>query len=97
VIRKCSSVAKRPAEMALIASPTSIGVLGMTRTTGTPEGKWRSYRAVGNPAQRLTTRVSGLTRVDSSASSGSMSWGLTATTKTCALRAAVAVSTARTW
>ena len=54
-----SGVAWRPAEIALIASPTSIGVFGMTRTTGVPAGSLRSYSAVGRPAHSDTTRVPG--------------------------------------
>ena len=41
-ICRWSSVAWLPAEIADIASPTSIGVFGMTRTTGVPAGTCRS-------------------------------------------------------
>src|SRR5262249_13216554 len=81
---RCEGEADAPAEIALIASPTSIGVFGMTRTTGVPAGSRRWYSLVGNPAHSATTSESGLIAGASSASSGSISWGFTATTRTSA-------------
>ena len=51
-----ASPACAPAESTLMPSSTSAGVLGMTRTTGTPAGSAASIRAVGTPAATDTTR-----------------------------------------
>ena len=82
--------------MALIASPTSIGVFGMTRTTGVPGGSAPSNSAIGRPAHSDTTSVPGRIAGASSASTGAMSCGFTATTMTSARAAAVGTSTAVT-
>ena len=80
--------------MALIASPTTIGVLGITRTTGVPGGSAPSNKAMGRPAHRVTTSVPGRSTGASSVRTGAMSWGFTATTSTSACAAASATSTA---
>ena len=53
------SAACAPAEMAVIASSTRAGVLGMQRTTAVPGGSAASMRAVGTPAATETTTWSG--------------------------------------
>ncbi len=47
---RCSSSQCDPREIAAIPSSTSAGVLGMTRTTGTPSGSRASIDAVVMPA-----------------------------------------------
>src|ERR1051325_366396 len=66
------------AEIAVIASSTSAGVLGMQRPTAGPAGRPRSIRAVVMPAATETTRCSAVTRSASWCSSRSMSCGFTA-------------------
>jgi hypothetical protein len=78
-----------------MASLTSIGVFGMTRTTGTPSASRRSYSDVGSPAHSDTTSDDGPSNGASSASTGSMSCGFTATTRTSARFAASSTSTPR--
>ena len=96
VRRRCSSPACAPAEITLIASSTSTGVLDITRTTGTSAGSRASMNDVGMPAATETTsRPAGITGAISS-SSAAMSCGLTARIRVsarCAAATAVAVST----
>ena len=95
-ICRCAAVACVPGEIALIASRTTIGVFGITRTTGIPSGKRLSYSEVGRPAATDTTRVPGVIVTRIWSMSGPMSCGLTATMTTSASAAASAGVTART-
>jgi hypothetical protein len=88
--RRCSSPACAPAEMTLIASSTSTGVLDMTRTTGTAAPSWFSIRDVGNPAATEMIRRSAGTCGAISSSSAVMSCGLTVMTSVSAVLAASA-------
>ena len=63
--------------MAAIPSSTWAGVLGITRTTGTPSASRASIEAVSTPAASETTRVSGLSESRISSSRTAMSCGLT--------------------
>ena len=58
-------------------SSTWAGVLGITRTTGTPSGSRASIEAVSTPAASETTRASGLSDSRISSSRTPMSCGLT--------------------
>src|SRR5690606_27654417 len=89
-----SGLAYLPGEATLIASPTSIGVFGMTRTTGTSPNRC-SNSVVGRPAHSETINVRAVTNGARSANNGSMSCGLTATTRTSALLAASSRGTPR--
>ena len=81
-----------PAEITLIASSTSTGVLDMTRTTGSCPGSRREMYDVVMPAATEITRVPAGTAGAISSSSRPMSCGLTARTRVPAIFAAVAAS-----
>src|SRR6266542_898337 len=79
-----SSPACAPAAMPAIPSCTVEGEFGIARTTGTPSAMRASMYAVGIAAATESTVWSGESREPMSASSASMSWGLTATTTSAA-------------
>ncbi len=92
VRRRCSSPACWPAEITLIASSTSTGVLDITRTTGTSPVSLRPMKAVVMPAATEITSRSAEAGTNAAISSSSppMSCGLTARTSVSAVLAASA-------
>ncbi|SKU46806.1 Uncharacterised protein [Mycobacteroides abscessus subsp. abscessus] len=101
----CSSLANRPLASALTPAPTSIGALGITRTTGAPAASLDSKNPVDTPAA-TDTRTCSVSRSLPSASNFasaaaisvvalSTSEGLTATTMKSAPSTASATSLIR--
>src|SRR4051794_10880451 len=89
---RCSRPACAPAQMPAIPSCTVDGAFGIARTTGTSAAICRSITAVGIAAATESTVCRGASSWPSSASSASMSWGLTAITTTSAPRTASALA-----
>src|SRR5215212_8388403 len=87
---RCSRPACAPAQMPAIPSCTVDGAFGIARTTGTPSATSRSMTPVGIAAAIDSTVCRGERTWPTSASSASMSCGLTAITTTSASRTASA-------
>src|SRR5690606_7397698 len=89
-----SGLAYLPGEATLIASPTSIGVFGMTRTTGTSPNRC-SNSVVGRPAHSETINVRAVTNGAGSANNGSLASGVPGASRASAALAASAWVTPR--